>query len=255
MAHSLLELTHGTIFLVAPLPSAVQPEVTKSKNCDVSLQSIFPRGSVVLSKTGRNRAEQKSEMRYHLTIMLISAALVSGSNCTAVPAESAQTGPAQAAHAPRDKGVAASYPFVFRQVGYLATTGPAPMRFGPATPGGSERTPPRVAASKKPELSRTAEAMARTEAIESYRSIFGRGIPVPPGSVEGGPKIPDAFLDSGTGTGGGPNNEVLEFFQQPPPDPDIQKRQNRYLFDPVFQAARPPLGGNLSPQSRATYRN
>lgn len=97
--------------------------------------------------------------------------------------------------------------------------------------------------------------MARTEAIESYRSIFGRGIPVPPGAPDGGPKVPDAFLDQGSGTGsGGPNSEVLEFFQQPPPDPDIQKRQNRFLFDPVFQAAKPPAPVT-SPQSRATYRN
>ena len=196
-------------------------------------------------------------MRYHLTILLVSAALASGSHCVAVPAESAPPGATQASPPAHEKpGASASnYPFVFRQVGYLATTGPAPMRFGPTTPGGSERTPPRVASSKKPELSRTAEAMARTEAIEAYRSIFGRGIPVPPGSVEGGPKVPDAFLDAGTGSGGGPNNEVLEFFQQPPPDPDTLKRQNRYLFDPVFQAARPPAGGNVIPQSRATYRN
>jgi hypothetical protein len=129
------------------------------------------------------------------------------------------------------------------------------MRFGAATPGGSERTPPRITAAKKPELSRTAEGMARTEAIESYRSIFGRGLPVPPGSPEGGPKIPEAFLDAGGGLGpGGPNSEVMEFFQQPAPDADIQKRQNRFLFDPVFQAAKPPTPV-AAPQSRATYRN
>ena len=147
------------------------------------------------------------------------------------------------------------YPFVYRQVGYLATSGPAPMRFGAATPGGSERTPPRITAPKKPELSRTAEGMARTEAIESYRSIFGRGLPVPQGAPEGGPKIPDAFFDTGSGLGtGGPNSEVLEFFQQPSQDPDVQKRQNRFLFDPVFQAAKPPAP-STAPQSRATYRN
>jgi hypothetical protein len=113
-----------------------------------------------------------------------------------------------------------------------------------------------VTIAKKPELSRTAEGMARTEAIESYRSIFGRGLPVPSGSPEGGPKVPDAFFDSGSGAGqGGPNGEVLEFFQQPAPEQDVQKRQNRFLFDPVFQAARPPSPPAAVPQSRATYRN
>jgi hypothetical protein len=218
-------------------------------------QTTFPLAGFVLPENGKNRALSEPEMRYHLLILFVLAALISGSRCAAVPPESAPPGVAHAANTPHEKSVAANYPFVFRQVGYLATTGPAPMRFGPATPGGSERTPPRVAASKKPELSRTAEAMARTEAIEAYRSIFGRGIPVPPGSVEGGPKIPDAFLDQGSGGGMGANNEVLEFFQQPPPDPDAQRRHNRYLFDPVFQAARPPAVGGAIPQSRATYRN
>ena len=78
---------------------------------------------------------------------------------------------------------------------------------------------------------------------------------MPAGSPEGGPKIPEAFLDAGAGLGsGGPNAEVLEFFQQPAPDPDIQKRQNRFLFDPVFQAAKPPAP-TAAPESRATYRN
>jgi hypothetical protein len=133
------------------------------------------------------------------------------------------------------------------------------MRFGTPLPNGSERTPPRIVVAKKPELSRTAEGMARTEAIETYRSIFGRGIPVPPGSPEGGPKVPDSFFDSGSGGApGGLNNEVLEFFQQPPPDADVQKRQNRFLFDPVFQSATPPTSvgtAPAAPQSRATYRN
>lgn len=198
----------------------------------------------------------EDEMRFFLTTLLLSAALVSTDSSLASPVESASGGPAIGAGAAQEKSVSSGYPFVYRQVGYLATTGPAPMRFGPLVPGGSERTPPRIGAAKKPELSRTAEGMARTEAIESYRSIFGRGIPVPPGSPEGGPKIPDAFLDAGVGAGsGGGNNEVLEFFQQPAPDSDTQKRQNRYLFDPVFQAAKPPAASGGVPQSRATYRN
>jgi hypothetical protein len=51
------------------------------------------------------------------------------------------------------------------------------------------------------------------------------------------------------------SNEVLEFFQLPPPEPDVQKRQNRFLFDPLppFSAAQPPAAGT-QPQSRATYQ-
>jgi hypothetical protein len=216
----------------------------------------FVPSSTVSLRIGKNRAQFRLEMRFSLIISLVSATVLPSAFSLAAPAESGPGGVALGAGPSQEKSVSSGYPFVYRQVGYLATTGPAPMRFGAAVPGGSERTPPRIAAAKKPELSRTAEGMARTEAIESYRSIFGRGIPVPPGSPEGGPKIPDAFLDAGSGSGvGGANNEVLEFFQQPSPDPDTQKRQNRYLFDPVFQAAKPPAVGGAVPQSRATYRN
>ncbi len=197
----------------------------------------------------------RREMRASFLFSLLTLTLLPGSSSYALPGESSPAGPSAGTNASQDKSVSAGYPFVYRQVGYLATTGPAPMRFGAPTPGGSERTPPRITAAKRPELSRTAEGMARTEAIESYRSIFGRGIPVPPGAPDSGPKVPDAFFDAGSGLGsGGPNAEVLEFFQQPPPDADTQKRQNRFLFDPVFQSATPPPAAN-APQSRATYRN
>ncbi len=196
-------------------------------------------------------------MRVFFLLSFLTLTLSTGSRSLALPGESSPTGASQGANSPADKSVAAGYPFVYRQVGYLATTGPAPMRFGASVPGGGDRTPPRITAAKKPELSRTAEGMARTEAIEAYRSIFGRGLPVPAGSPEGGPKVPDAFLDAGSGLGtGGANSEVLEFFQQPIPDADTRKRQNRFLFDPVFQAARPPAAPAApAPQSRATYQN
>jgi hypothetical protein len=194
-------------------------------------------------------------MRATFLIPLLTLTLLPGLSCLALPGESSPTNASLGATGATEKPQAAAHPFVYRQVGYLAATGPAPMRFGAAVPGGSERTPPRITAAKKPELSRTAEGMARTEAIESYRSIFGRGLPVPAGSPDGGPKIPEAFLDAGGGAGpGGPNSEVMEFFQQPVPDANIQKRQNRFLFDPVFQAAKPPASV-AAPQSRATYRN
>jgi hypothetical protein len=194
-------------------------------------------------------------MRVSFLFSLLTLTLLQGPKGFALPGENNPASTTQGANSSSDKSVASGYPFVYRQVGYLATSGPAPMRFGAPTPGGSDRTPPRITVPKKPELSRTAEGMARTEAIESYRSIFGRGLPVPAGSPEGGPKVPDAFFDTGNGLGsGGANSEVLEFFQQQAPDPDVQRRQNRFLFDPVFQAAKPPAPP-IAPPSRATYRN
>jgi hypothetical protein len=194
-------------------------------------------------------------MRAFTLLSFLSLTLWPAAPVDAAPAENRPVGVAVSSNSSQEKSAFNGAPFVYRQVGYLATTGPAPMRFAVPVPNGSDRTPPKVTAPKKPELSRTAEGMARTEAIEAYRSIFGRGLPVPPGSPEGGPKVPDAFFDAGGGLGsGGANSEVLEFFQQPPPDPDVQRRQNRFLFDPVFQAAKPPAPSAV-PQSRATYRN
>ncbi len=150
-----------------------------------------------------------------------------------------------------DRSTSMAYPLTLRRVGYLATVGPVPMRFGPPSPSANERTPPRVPANnRRPELSETAEGKARTEAIETYRSIFKGKVPVPEGSPESGITAPNPFLDQGSGTG---NSDILEFFQQPSVEGDAQKRSNRFLFDPIFQAAQPPIPGTLPP-SRATLR-
>jgi hypothetical protein len=63
----------------------------------------------------------------------------------------------------------------------------------------------------------------------------------------------NGFLDQGNISTG--SNEVLEFFQLPAPEPDVQKRRNRFLFDPLpaFSAAQPPAVGT-QPTSRATYQ-
>ena len=150
-----------------------------------------------------------------------------------------------------DRSVSMAYPLTLRRVGYLATVGPAPMRFGHPSPPANERTPPRVpATNRRPELSETAEGKARTEAIETYRSIFKGKVPVPEGSAESGITAPNPFLEQGSGPA---NSDILEFFQQPSVEGDAQKRSNRFLFDPIFQAAQPPIPGTLPP-SRATLR-
>lgn len=155
------------------------------------------------------------------------------------------------ANAATDRSTSMGYPLTLRNVGYLATVGPAPMRFGAPSPSGNERTPPRVPVSnRRPELSDTAEGKARTEAIETYRSIFKGKVPIPEGSPESGIPAPNPFLEQGTGSTG---NEIMEFFQQPSVEGDAQKRSNRFLFDPIFQSAQPPIPGTLPP-SRATLR-
>lgn len=170
------------------------------------------------------------------------------------------------------KGAPVEYPLVYRPLGYLGTIGPAPMRFGPPSPAGTERTPPRVAASSpKPDLSKTAEAMAGIQAIEQYRSVFGGDLrneherifnkPLPElANVDPGKDDPTFQPGSSRGSisaGPGPN-EVLQFFAAPViVDPLQQDRRRRFLFDPVPTAPQgrffqqPPVIVNPA-QSRAT---
>ena len=176
-------------------------------------------------------------------------------------AASGRANNAQSASSDAVKGAPVEYPLVYRPLGYLGTIGPAPMRFGPPSPAGTERTPPRVAeSSPKPDLSKTAEAMAGTEAIEAYRSVFGKRLPVPEGSAPAGEDDPNFQPGSSRGSisaGPGPN-EVLQFFAAPViVDPLQQDRRRRFLFDPVPTAPQgrffqqPPVIVNPA-QSRAT---
>lgn len=139
----------------------------------------------------------------------------------------------------------ADYPYAYRPIGYLGTVGPAPMRFTAATPAGTERTPPRVAASsKKPEVSQTAENMAQTEAIEAYRSVFGRKVPVPAGATPGGEVDPNFVGPDKIHTSVSADEPgVMDFF--PPPDLEgkAQDRRLRFMFDPLFESAAPPAPG------------
>ncbi len=139
----------------------------------------------------------------------------------------------------------ADYPYAYRPIGYLGTVGPAPMRFTAATPAGNERTPPRVAASnKKPELSQTAEGMAQTEAIEAYRSVFGRKVPVPPGATPGGEVDPNFVGPDKIHTSVSADEPgIMDFFPPPNQDEKAQERRLRFMFDPLFESASPPAPG------------
>lgn len=212
---------------------------------------------LVFLKDGKRRALlQGLRMRTIFALSLLALGFIPVGSAFALPGENARdSGTPPAVRPPSvDRNQPQAYPYVYRQAGYLATMGPLPMRFGPASPTGNERTPPRVPfANKKHELSETAESLARTEAIETYRSIHGRLLPVPSGASPGGAVPHSSFMEQGNISTG--SNEVLEFFQLPPPEADVQKRQNRFLFDPVppFSSAQPPSAGT-QPPSRATYQ-
>ncbi len=201
-------------------------------------------------------------MRVSYVLSLLTLGLMSAGSSFGIPGETGgreSSPPSAVRAASNDKSL--GYPYVYRQVGYLATVGPSPMRFGPPSPSANERTPPRVPVLTRPPelkqnadaLSRKAEEQAQAEAVLTYRSVFGRTVPVPAGASPGALPAPSAFSDQGGISTG--SNEVMEFFQQPPLDPDAQKRQNRFLFDPIpsYQSAQPPASGNQTP-SRATYQ-
>jgi hypothetical protein len=120
------------------------------------------------------------------------------------------------------------------------------------------------------ELSVTSEKMAQTEAIEAYRSVFGRKVPVPDGSTPGGEVDPN-FLGPERifSSAGADEPRVMDFFPPPEQDPKTQERRLRFMFDPLFESARPPEpGAGMAPRnapvqnapgvslpaSRATFR-
>jgi len=142
-------------------------------------------------------------------------------------------------------GVPLESPFVYRQVGYLATVGPAPLRFGPAVPTCNERTPPRVATtSRKPAA--TSQTTFQT---------------TPPAEVTPSTATPTTIITGGdAGAGAGGNlDEVINFFRPQEVDTEQQRRKLRFMFDPIqgFQSAPPPASLTppaSAPPSRATYR-
>jgi hypothetical protein len=140
-------------------------------------------------------------------------------------------------------------PLVYRQAGYLGTIGPAPMRFGPPSPGCNERTPPRVSSTSKKAGGSSAEA-AMTPSFP---------VPAAPNPVPalGGGGVSDLFGGaSGESGGGSVREQAMSFFTTPAPvDSEVQKNRLRMLLDPIpsFQPAPPPVAAPLPPSS-ATFR-
>ena len=138
-------------------------------------------------------------------------------------------------------GVAGESPFVYRQVGYLAAVGPAPLRFGPPSPGCNERTPPRVSATSK-------------------KAVSASTLPASPASLsmtESSSAGSTTIITGGAASGS--SEDLMNFFRPQEADPEVQRRRLRFLFDPVpgFQSAPPPVPvvpATTAPPSRATYR-
>jgi hypothetical protein len=158
-------------------------------------------------------------------------------------------------------GLGVETPLVYRQAGYLGTIGPAPMRFGLASPGCNERTPPRVATTAK----KTSEG-----------AVFQPTVPIPPsnGAVGAVSSGEPSALGSGDPTVG-VREQIMSFFAAPgeaaaaaggapgaagglnsnvggDAAAELQRNRLRSLLDPVpmFQPAPPPP----IPPSSATFR-
>lgn len=123
-----------------------------------------------------------------------------------------------------------TYPYVFQPEGYLATSGPVPMRFEQALPKFSKRTaPPLPAAARAPEKPVLPPIEPKVEPPEK-NSKRGKKeeLPLPELEPDLG-KVPE---------------EVLGFFREKEANPG----KRIYLFDPIFQPARP----HELPKSKAT---
>lgn len=159
-------------------------------------------------------------------------------------------------------GLGVETPLVYRQAGYLGTIGPAPMRFGLASPGCNERTPPRVGTTAKK---------------SSAGAAFQPTVPVPPNNGGAGGTVSSGeppALGGGDSTVG-VREQIMSFFVAPgdsagaasgaPGAPggqnpnlggdaaaELQRNRLRSLLDPVpmFQPAPPPP----IPPSSATFR-
>lgn len=131
------------------------------------------------------------------------------------------------------------YPFVFRTDSYLASTGPVPMRFAPATPHCPDRNPPPLTGAakggEKQERS-SAKTDAETAAVTEAAAAPVPVHPAPANAPQPAPpeidfeRVPD---------------EVLDFFK----NTEGRPVRRAYLFDPIFQ----PVIPNELPKTKATY--
>lgn len=119
-----------------------------------------------------------------------------------------------------------TYPYIFRPEGYLASSGPVPMRLEQGPPPFSKRLAPPLPAAAKGADKPPAEP-AEDPAKNAGKGGRKEELPLPEPDLG---KVPD---------------EVLGFFR----DKEANAGKRIYLFDPIFQPAHP----NELPKSKATY--
>ena len=142
-----------------------------------------------------------------------------------------------------------TYPYVFRPVCYLATSGPVPLRFSVNAPEcGDRRAPKLPAAAKKtpkPEVATTSDAPIPGLAREPAPS------PAPPQTATA---TPPAFPPPANAPV--PKPPAVDFSQFPADLVEAFKKgretgdTRNYLFDPIFQPALP----DDLPKSKATSK-
>jgi|GEM_PF-2522006 len=145
-----------------------------------------------------------------------------------------------------------TYPYVFRPICYLATSGPVPLRFSVSPPDCGDR--------RAPKLTAAAKSNPKPEPIAP--PIAPTPPPTVPASAGGTPAV---TVTSETGpapafpppqNAPAPKSPTVDFSQFPIELVEAFKKgregaeTRNYLFDPIFQ---PALAEEL-PKSKATYR-
>ena len=130
-----------------------------------------------------------------------------------------------------------TYPFVFRAASYLASTGPAPMRFAPTAPHCPERNAPPLTGAAKGADTQDDAAASKIAAATAAATTPAPAHAAPANA----PQPPRDDIDFARVPG-----EVLDFFK----NTEGRPVRRAYLFDPIFQPALP----NELPKSKATYQ-
>ena len=143
-----------------------------------------------------------------------------------------------------------TYPYVFRPVCYLATSGPVPLRFTVAAPDCGERQAPKLPAAArntpKPEISENPAAPIPGIATEPVHAT-----PQPPPISS---TTPPAFPPPTNAPA--PKPPAVDFSQFPVELVEAFKKgresaeARNYLFDPIFQPALP----DDLPKSKANFK-
>jgi hypothetical protein len=142
-----------------------------------------------------------------------------------------------------------TYPYVFRPVCYLATSGPVPLRFSVNAPDCGDRRPPKLTSAArsnpKPEVSTTSDSPIPGIASEPAPPL------APPQPVT---STPPAFPPPTNAPA--PKPSAVDFSQIPADLVEAFKKgretgdARNYLFDPIFQPALP----DDLPKSKATSK-